>query len=43
MVTIQGATIKTVRSANIEEDFIDLIGLVDRRTWFDEWDFLMRI
>ena len=28
---------------NIEDDFIDLINLVDRQTWFSEWDFLINI
>ncbi|MGI0483409.1 hypothetical protein ACN4EE_21835, partial [Geminocystis sp. CENA526] len=28
---------------DIEENFIDLIKLVDKSMWFDEWDFLTKI
>ncbi|MCA2684614.1 MAG: AAA family ATPase [Microcystis sp. M038S2] len=27
----------------IEQDFISLLNLVDRSTWFEEWDFLTRL
>jgi AAA15 family ATPase/GTPase/5S rRNA maturation endonuclease (ribonuclease M5) len=28
---------------NIEQDFISLLNLVDRSTWFNEWDFLTKL
>ncbi len=28
---------------NIKQDFISLLNLVDRSTWFNEWDFLTKL
>jgi hypothetical protein len=28
---------------NIEQDFISLLNLVDRSTWFNQWDFLTKL
>jgi hypothetical protein len=28
---------------DLEEDFIDLLQMVDKSTWFDAWDFLLEL
>ena len=28
---------------DLEDDFIDLLKMVDKSTWFDAWDFLLRL
>jgi hypothetical protein len=28
---------------DLEKDFINLLQMVDKSTWFDAWDFLLRL